>query len=246
MDLARPTIKIHARTAKVDEAVARGRQMFQVDVEPNEVLDGRALAERFAKKIKVDVSEANYIIESLQEFVLEELQSGNRLDFELVSFLPQLSGALPSRDANPTDVGLAIKGHVKTRPALRNALKGRLIPINVTTPEWGAIRSLMDVPLKKFDKIVIGHLIHLAGINMAIDPDQPDEGIWLENGRGEVVSRARVGYSDAQVAECCFEQSVELGKYTIVLANRASKKGSDYKLCRHCRAVEVCEDEPAK
>ncbi len=235
MNLARPTIKIHARTAKVEEAVARGRQMFQVDVEPNEVLDGRALAERFAKKIKVDVSEANYIIESLQEFVLEELQSGN-----------QLSGTLPSRDANPTDVGLAIKGHVKTRPALRNALKGRLIPINVTTPEWGAIRSLMDVPLKKFDKIVIGHLIHLAGINMAIDPDQPDEGIWLENGRGEVVSGARVGYSDAQVAECCFEQSVEPGKYTIVLANRASKKGSDYKLCRHCRAVEVCEDEPAK
>lgn len=43
----------------------------------------------------------------------------------------------------------------------------------------------------------------------------------LENGRGEVVSRARVGYSDAQVAECCFEQSVEPGKYTIVLANRA-------------------------
>ena len=43
----------------------------------------------------------------------------------------------------------------------------------------------------------------------------------LENGRDGVVSRARVGYSDAQVAECCFEQSVEPGKYTIVLANRA-------------------------
>lgn len=242
MKLVRPTIKIHARTSKVDETVARGRQMFQVDAEPNEVLEGRALTERFAKKIKVDVSEANYIIESLQEFVLEELQSGNRLDFELVSFLPQLSGTLPSRDANPTDAGLAIKGHVKARPALRNALKGRLI----TTPEWGAIRSLMDVPLKLFDKIVIGHLIHLAGFNMAIDPDQPDEGIWLENGRGEVVSRAQVGYSDAQIAECCFGQSVEPGKYTIVLANRASKKGSDYKLCRHCRAVEVCREEPAK
>ena len=123
MKMTRPTIKIHARNAKVDKTVSRGQQMFQVDAEPNEVFEGRALAERFAQKIKVDKSEANYIIESIQEFVLEELQAGNRLDFELVSFLPRISGTLPARDANPTDSGLEVKGHVKERPALRNALK---------------------------------------------------------------------------------------------------------------------------
>ena len=130
-------------------------------------------------------------------------------------------------------------GHVKGRPALRNALKNKLIPVNSTAPEWGAVQSVMDVPLKKFDQIVIGHPVSLAGVNMAIDPDQPDEGVWLENGKGTVVCRAEVSFSDAQVVDCCFHDPVKPGKYTLVLANRAGKKGSDYKLCRHCREVTV-------
>lgn len=52
-------------------------------------------------------------------------------------------------------------------------------------------------------------------------------------------SRAEVSYSDAQVVDCCFHELAAPGKYTLVLANRARKKGSDYKLCRHCRAVTV-------
>ena len=242
MRIARPTIRIHARNVKVDETVSRGRQMFQVDAEPNEVLEGRSLAERFARKIDADTSEANYIIESLQEFVLEELQNGNRLDFELVSFLPRLSGPLPTRDANPMDAGLVMLGHAKARPTLRNALKEKLIPVNSTSPEWGVVQSVMDEPLKKFDQIVIGHKIDLAGVNVMIDLSQPDEGVWLENSKGVVVSRAEVSYSDAQVVDCWFHEMVAPGKYTLVLANRTGKKGSAYKLCRHCREVRVISE----
>lgn len=241
MKISLPTIKVHARVSKVDETVSRGRQMFQVDAEPNEVLGGRALAERFAQKINVDTSEANYIIDSLQEFIIEELQAGNRLDFELMSFLPRLSGTLPARDANPTDAGLVVKGHVKERPALRDALKGRLIPVNSIVPDWGAVQSVMDVPLKKFDQIVIGHQIDIAGVNVEIDVNMPDEGVWLEDSKGNVISRAEVSYSDAQVVDCRFHEPAVPGKYTLVLANRARKKGSDYKLCRHCRAVTVID-----
>ena len=149
------------------------------------------------------------------------------------------SGTLPARDANPADVGLVVKGLVKERPQLRNALKDKLIPVNSTTPEWGVVQSVMDEPLKKFDQIVIGHQIDLAGINVEIDLDQPDEGVWLEDSKGNVVSCAEVSYSDAQVVDCCFHEPAAPGKYTLVLANRARKKGSDYKLCRHCRAVTV-------
>ena len=136
MRIARPTIRIHARNAKVDETVSRGRQMFQVDAEPNEVLEGRSLAERFAQKIEADTSEANYIIESLQEFVLEELQRGNRLDFELVSFLPRLSWSLPARDVNPVDAGLAARRAVaEARQAGRDAALIALVelfPVDVS------------------------------------------------------------------------------------------------------------------
>ena len=239
MRQTRPTLKVHARNAKVDETVSRGRQLFQVDAEPNEILEGRELAERFAQKIKVDTSEANYIIESIQEFVLDELQAGNRLDFDLVSFLPRLSGALPTRDANPTDSGLVVLGHVKGRPSLRNALKGRLIPVNSLAPEWGVVYSVMDFETKAFDRIVIGHQIDIAGMNIAIDLDQTDEGVWLEDSKGGVVSRAEVSFSDAQVANCRFDDCVPPGKYTLVLVNRTRQKGSDYQLRRHCRSVVV-------
>ena len=239
MRITRPTIKIHARSGKVGETVSRGRQMFQVDAEPNEVLEGRTLAERFAHKIKADASEATYLVDSLQEFIVEELQKGNRLEFDLVSFLPRLSGALPARDANPTDAEVVMLGHVKARPALRNALKNKLVPVNAIVPEWGVIQSVMDVQLKKFDQIVIGHDVSLAGVSVMIDLSQPDEGVWLENAKGEVVSRADVSFSDAQVVDCRFRGQVSPGTYTLVLANRASKKGSDYKLCRHCREVKV-------
>ena len=61
-----------------------------------------------------------------------------------------------------------MKGHVKERPQLRNALKDKLIPVNSTAPAWGVVQSVMDVPLKKFDQIVIGHQIGLPSVPILI------------------------------------------------------------------------------
>ena len=42
---------------------------------------------------------------------------GKQLDFDLVSFYPRLSGALPSRDSDPAAEGMFVRGAVKARRA---------------------------------------------------------------------------------------------------------------------------------
>ena len=53
------------------------------------------------------------------------LAQGNRLDFGLVSFYPRLSGALSSRDIDPEQDGLFVRGAVKATRTLMNAPAAR-------------------------------------------------------------------------------------------------------------------------
>ena len=66
----------------------------------------------------------------LEGFILAELAKGKKIDFELVSFYPRLSGALPSRDSSPEAEGLFVRGAVKARRTLMNGLKDKLEAVN--------------------------------------------------------------------------------------------------------------------
>ena len=102
--------KIKAITREKDAA---GK--FQTNLTPNATLEGKELIERWADFSRLNAAQAETTLVLLKGFILDELAKGNKLDFELVSFYPRLSGALPSRDSSPDAEGLYVRGAVKAR-----------------------------------------------------------------------------------------------------------------------------------
>jgi hypothetical protein len=82
---------------------------FQTDLTPNETLEGDALIKRWAEYSRLNAAQAQTALVLLKGFILDELAKGNKLDFELVSFYPRLSGALSSRDSSPDAEGLYVR-----------------------------------------------------------------------------------------------------------------------------------------
>lgn len=82
--------------------------------------------------------------------------------------------------------------------------------------------SQRDVPLstKMFDRICRnGGVVLVAGMNIAIDVDNPDEGAWLEKD-GKVVSSGIVEKSDAQICDIRFRSLPSAGRYDLVISCR--------------------------
>lgn len=82
--------------------------------------------------------------------------------------------------------------------------------------------SQRDVPLstKMFDRICRnGGVVLVAGMNIAIDVDNPDERAWLEKD-GKVVSSGIVEKSDAQICDIRFRSLPSAGRYDLVISCR--------------------------
>ena len=90
------------------------RGMFRGELMPNEWLSSvDEIAEKWARRSFMQPAAAKGLIASLEGFIEDELRDGNRLDFDLVSFSPRLSGGLSSRNADPESDGLHVRGAVK-------------------------------------------------------------------------------------------------------------------------------------
>ena len=135
------------------------------------------------------------MLTGLEGFILQELAQGRRLDFNLVSFYPRLSGALSSRDSDPEADGLFVRGAVKARRALVYGLKRSLEAENGLAVTRPRISNVFDKTANKHDVLAAGHELSAVGREFQIDLSHEDEGIWLEKEtrKGTIkIARARV------------------------------------------------------
>ena len=154
-------IKIKAITREKDAA---GK--FQTDLTPNATIEGNELVERWAEFSRLNPAQAETTLVLLKGFILEELAKGNKLDFELVSFYPRLSGALSSRDSSPGAEGLYVRGAVKARRPLMNGLKDKLEAVNDLSTVRSNIYNVFDKTLQRFDVLAAGHVLSVAGYDI--------------------------------------------------------------------------------
>ena len=165
-------IKIAAVTREKDAA---GK--FQTNLTPNATLEGKELIRRWAEFSRLNPAQAETTLVLLKGFILEELAKGNKLDFELVSFYPRLSGALSSRDSSPDAEGLYVRGAVKARRPLMNGLKDKLEAVNDLTTVRSHIYNVFDKTLQRFDVLATGHVLSVAGYDIPVDAAKEDEGV---------------------------------------------------------------------
>ena len=94
-----------------------------------------------------------------------------------------------------------------------------------------------DIDAKRFDQIAAGHRISAAGRDIPIDPEDPQEGVWIERRtkRGyERMMKAKLLHSDVTRVEFTFDADLPPRKYMIAIQTRCGR-GKDYKtvVCRH-------------
>ena len=229
-------IKIKAITREKDAA---GK--FQTDLTPNATIEGSELIERWARFSRLNPAQAETTLVLLKGFILEELAKGNKLDFELVSFYPRLSGALSSRDSSPDAEGLYVRGAVKARRPLLNGLKDRLEAVNGLTTVQSHIYNVFDKTAKRFDVLSTGHVLSVAGYGIPVDAAKEDEGVWLERrthkGYERVAKGKIVGYA-TDITEVVFDEQIAPGVYLLAFYTRCGH-GDGYRVVRVSRKIRA-------
>ena len=212
---------------------------FQADMEPTDILSEKDIVARWAENAGLKPIMAQAALTSLESFILQELAKGRRLDFNLVSFYPRLSGALSSRDSDPESDGLFVRGAVKARRPLVNGLKDRLEAENGLDVNRPRISNILDRTVNKFDVIASEHVLSAVGTEIKIDLSRDDEGIWLEKEthKGAVtVARARVLNTSHINTEFTFDDPIPRGKYFVTIHSRCGR-GPEYQVLRGRREV---------
>lgn len=239
----RSTINITVRGKPHSSPLGDKTQRFQIEAVPKEILSEDALYRRFAWYYNVDTLTAEHEIRRVEGFILKELSEGNRLNFNLVSIYPHVTGTISTRDEDPAKAGLEVIGAVKARSQLRDAPKKTLIPVNHTSKRaYGYIDGVTadGIPWTPGrDVIKTGVKLWVGGTVCIFSGDDPEEGIWLETWDNKVIARAtEVVANGSGGASCRFEGTVPKGNYTLVVGTRLGKS-KEYKLNRFLHKVRV-------
>ena len=253
------TVEVKVR----EKSSAAESQAFQAEVVPNAVYGGRQLYLRLAEFLNLpydDHYRAQRMVEDIEKFICRELESGNRLDFGLVSFLPRLSAALPTRDASPEECGIYVRGAVKARKVLSASLEPYLMAINPVAGNRISINAVTDLdgqivkdpnvdemmerlkhrfesPKKMVYNIRSGMDLRMSVTNVTIDRTMSDEGIWLENQmkrfrqKRNVIARAEVLDASSDPSRIVFRFDRPLKPGKFMLvAGTRAGLGRDYRL----------------
>ena len=212
---------------------------FQADMEPTDILSEKDIVARWAENSGLKPIMAQAALTSLEGFILQELAKGRRLDFNLVSFYPRLSGALSSRDSDPESDGLFVRGAVKARRALVHGLKRSLEAENGLAVTCPRISNVLDKTANRFDVLAAGHELSAVGREFQIDLSREDEGVWLEKEtrKGAIkIARARVLKSSHINTEFIFDDPIPRGMYFVTICSRCGR-GTEYQVLRCRREV---------
>ena len=228
--------KIKAVTRQNDAA---GK--FQTNLTPVTTLSGKDLVERWAAYSRLNSAVAEATLTMLEGFILAELAEGTKLDFNLVSFYPRLSGALSNRDSSPEAEGLYVRGAVKARRPLMNGLKDKLEAVNDLSTVHSRIFNVFDKTRKRFDVLAAGDILSVSGYDIPVDATKKDEGVWLERRthKGYVqVAKGRIISSSPDTLETVFDDPITIGKYVIALYTRCGH-GANYRVVRISRKIRA-------
>ena len=227
------------RQLKVKPRATTVSGKFQADLEPADTVAGQELIQCWAESVGLTPIMAKTMLTGLEGFVLQELAQGRRLDFNLVSFYPRLSGALSSRDSDPESDGLFVRGAVKARRALVYGLKRSLEAENGLAVARPRIANILDKTVNRFDVLAAGHELSAVGREFLIDLSREDEGVWLdkETRKGTIkIARARVLKSSHINTEFIFDDPIPRGKYFVTICSRCGRS-LDYRVIRCRREV---------
>jgi len=194
----------------------------------NQTLDMWAMAERYATKYGIAPSTALTEMSRVEEYIAEEMAHGNRLCFKNFFVGLKMTGRFEranetySHDDNPIHV-------VMTPKASLHEVTRSLEPVCETarTKPWISCvthhRITGEAPTRMDVICLDGGLTTMNAYHCKVNPNRPDEGVWLTSADGEVRHLAAVELRKVTESTCdvVFPASdLPPGEYRIEIRSR--------------------------
>ena len=217
-----------------------GKPCYQLYVKNSKIMSQSDFCEKISSALDVSMAKARLINDVLGQIFAAEVLANKNVNTGWLRGHLTVEGSIPTMGA-------------KTDPK-NNPVKAVLLPL-------GDFKAAVDGVLAVNDVVVINSILYtvqygqsterntiegtsedlkINGDKIAINTDMTDEGVWLEDAEGTMVTdKATIVSSSTNTINCRFATLPEDGIYTLVIATRNGESSADYGVNRLTRQVEV-------
>ena len=213
---------------------------YRLAVRQNGQIGEKTFKKRVAKRCGYDESVVGCVMDGCGGQMGEELANGNRVDIGWLHAFNVCRGSADS-SKDPWDPS---KNRLVASFYAKGVLKECLDSVemqNVTDGPSVFILHIADTEAV-IDGTISGTtdvLARATGSGLKVDPDSPEEGIWLEDAKDVIVAVATVVEAASEYVSFRFAELPPDGTYTLVIASR-NGMGEDFGVAMGRRKVTVC------
>ncbi len=214
------------KTHKVENEVISEQPFWVAKPILNASVSIGQVAQAVAESRGVSTEDVLYILRRASGVVVEMLKSGRNVNLELVGFSINLNGAFSSKDDSFRQSRNALRVSAYAKPVLRDCLKDVRLR-NVTGGLKASVFSITDDAARIEGVVTVASKVLVAGIDILIDAEHADEGVWILDGKGNEVAMPTVIDNTVGTLDLDLGELPPDGEYTLVVKAR-SGASTDY------------------
>lgn len=207
-------------TQEVSERIAGTTRKWRAQLQTVGTIPSSQFYDLVGKEANRTGQDVEYVFKCADVTKRKLLRMGYYVTVGNEMYFPVIDGGFERPDSEFNPLVNKLQVVAVPRSELKNCLAG-VRPVNLIETPIPVIQSVMDKETGKEGEVVIGHVIYVAGRNLALDLTRTEETAWLEDLVGEKVADGTVTDSDLQSANVTFEDWPEPGEYRLCLATRA-------------------------
>ena len=213
---------------------------YRFIVKHNGRIGEKSFKKRLAKRCGYSQNVVACVMDACGDQMGEELANGNRVDIGWLHAFNVCHGSAKSSREPWNSKKNRIAAAFFAKGVLSECLKGAEME-NVTNGPSVSIKRVWDT-VAGIDNTISGTanvLARATGAGLEVNPESPDEGIWLEDQNGVVAAVATVTESTNIEVSFRFATLPPDGSYTLVIASR-NNMGEEFGVAMARKKVTVC------
>lgn len=216
-----------------------GRACYQLHVRDPKPMSQEEFIALFAKQLGKPKAEARYISDVHGQCFCAAIMQNKVVNTGSLRGRLQARGSIPTANApldperNPIVASIVAAGELK-------ACVADVVALNDTSTVEAVLYTVQYEDAPGLNTIEGTGLVRINGRGLRLDPENADEGVWLEGEDGILATdRAVVAQNDENVIDCSFAELPPAGTYRLVILTRNGAPKDEYTVTRLDRLVKV-------
>ena len=207
--------KILFSTMGVQERFDDDKRKCSCRITHNAVLEAAEIAADMAEEMRIDEVDAKYYLGMVATYITRALASGKKLNLGPFSLSLAMRGCVYGANGRFEKGRNALAVNISPGREMKRALEA-LEPVNALEDSASAsarqprITSAIDSATREEGAVSAGARLLVAGENLQVDPDAPDETVFLEDDERGILAKGVVTKSSSITLDCIFEASPDV------------------------------------